>query len=261
MDHHPGVGRAAPWPGAVDVLRRDPEHSGVLMDFDGTLAAIVDDPAAARPLPGSLVVLRALVRVYRLVAVVSGRPGAFLATHLDVPGLVRVGAYGLEQVGERGIVASPATESWREIVDGVARRAVAAAPPGVLIEDKGISVTFHYRTAPDAAPWAHAFAEAEAGTTGLVTYGARCSVELRPPLTVDKGTAIAELLSARALSAACFCGDDAGDLAAFAALDALPTALRVAAQSDETPTALITAADLVVDGPRGVLALLRALAA
>jgi len=231
------------------------------MDFDGTLAAIVDDPAAARPLPGSLVVLRALVRVYGLVAVVSGRPGSFLATHLSVPGLVRVGAYGLEQVGESGVVASPAADAWRGIVDGVARRAVAAAPPGVLIENKGISVTFHYRAAPGAAGWVHAFAEAEAGTTGLVSHDARRSVELRPPLAADKGTAIADLLSARALSAACFCGDDIGDLPAFAALDPLPTALRVAARSDETPIELVTAADLVVDGPRGVLALLRTLAA
>jgi trehalose 6-phosphate phosphatase len=77
---------------------------------------------------------------------------------------------------------------------------------------------------------------------------------------VDKGTAVAALVAEADVSAACCCGDDVGDLAAFAALDDLPVALRVAVRSAETPPELTAAADLVVDGPDGVLELLRALA-
>jgi trehalose 6-phosphate phosphatase len=205
--------------------------------------------------------LRTLVHTYRLVAVVSGRPGAFLATHLDVPGLVRVGSYGLEHVTDSGVVESPEASAWRDAVAGATRRAAEAAPPGVLVEDKGISVTLHFRTAPSHAAWVRAFADAEADATGLVAYDARRSVELRPPLAVDKGSAVAALVAQAGLSAACFCGDDLGDLAAFAALDPLALALRVVARSDETPPALIAAADVVVEGPSGVLTLLRALAA
>jgi len=232
----------------------------VVLDFDGTLAPIVDDPGAARPLPGALDAVAALVRSYRLVAVVSGRPAAFLATHLDLAGLVRVGSYGLERVTDGRVVEVPAAAGWRAAVAGVAERASAAAPPGVVVEDKGVSVTVHFRMAPAASAWARAFADDEARATGLVTHPARASVELRPPLAVDKGTAVADLVAGAGVSAACCCGDDIGDLAAFAALDDLPVALRVAARSAETPPELVAAADLVVDGPEGVLDVLRALA-
>ena len=232
----------------------------MVLDFDGTLAPIVDDPGAARPLPGSLGAVAELVRSYRLVAVVSGRPASFLATHLEVPGLLRVGSYGLERVTDGRVEAVPAAARWRAAVAGVARRASAVAPPGVVVEDKGVSVTVHYRTAPGASAWARSFVDDEARATGLVVHAARASVELRPPLAVDKGTAVADLVAESGVSAACCCGDDIGDVAAFAALDGLPVALRVAVRSAETPPELTAAADLVVDGPDGVLDLLRALA-
>jgi trehalose 6-phosphate phosphatase len=256
----PGIDATTPWPAAVGLLRRAPDRAAVLLDYDGTLAPIVDDPAAARPLPESLDALRTLVPAYRLVAVVSGRPASFLAAHLAVPGLVRIGAYGLEQVTDAGVVELPAVTSWRAAVAGVARRALAAAPPGVVVEDKGVGVTLHYRTAPAAAAWAYAFADAEARATGLLRHYARYSVELRPPLAVDKGTTVSALLAEAGVSAGCVCGDDTGDVPAFTAVATLPVALRVAVRSAETPPELTAAANLAVDGPAGVLALLRALA-
>ena len=129
-------------------LRRCHDRAAVIVDFDGTVAAIVDDPAIARPLPGAVSVLRALVRRFRLVAVVSGRPAAFLAAHLDVNGLVRVGSYGLEEVTSTGIVQVPEAAAWTGVVQAVTARAREHAPPGVLVEDKGLSITLHYRTAP-----------------------------------------------------------------------------------------------------------------
>jgi trehalose 6-phosphate phosphatase len=94
---------------------------------------------------------------------------------------------------------------------------------------------------------------------GLAAHPARMSWELRVPLAVDKGSVVSEL--AAGLEAACFVGDDVGDLPAFAALDALPvTALKVAVRSPEMAPELAAAADLVVDGPDGALAFLRRLA-
>ncbi len=61
-----------------DAFRRAPEAAAILTDFDGTLAAIVDDPAAARPLDGVPALLDELADRYALVAVLSGRPVAFL---------------------------------------------------------------------------------------------------------------------------------------------------------------------------------------
>jgi len=231
------------------------------MDFDGTLAAIVPDPAAARPLPGSVVVLRALVSRFRLVAVVSGRPAAFLAAHLDVPGLVRMGSYGLERVtADGGVEVSPDASPWLPVVAEVAALARRLAPPGAVVEDKGLGVTLHHRTAPETAEWARAFAEGQGASRGLAVHEARRSIELHPPVAVDKGTTAAALIAGAGLEAACACGDDTGDLPAFAAVCRLPLGVRIAVGSGEAPPDLLAAADVIVDGPAGMLAVLRYLA-
>jgi hypothetical protein len=61
---------------------RDPAMAGIFSDFDGTLSPIVADPALAEPLAGVPELLGELARRYQVVAVVSGRPVAFLAARL-----------------------------------------------------------------------------------------------------------------------------------------------------------------------------------
>jgi trehalose 6-phosphate phosphatase len=143
----------------------------------------------------------------------------------------------------------------------VVARVRASAPAGVRVEDKAVSLTIHVRSVPERLPWAREFAARESEVTGLAVHDAKMSVELRPPVSTDKGAVVARLLAGAAVEAACFVGDDLGDLSAFRALDGVPTALRVAVSSAETPPELVDAADIVVDGPGGVLELLRALAA
>lgn len=243
----------------------EPARAGVLTDFDGTLAPIVDDPAAARPLPAAVDTLHRLAARYQRVAVVSGRPAAFLADRLDLAGraggLVAVGLYGLETAAGEDITTDPRALRWLEVVEGVADRAERDAPAGVLVERKGLTIVVHYRTAPAAGSWAAAWAADEALRTGLARHPAKMSEELRPPVPVDKGTVVAALTEG--LGAACFLGDDAGDLPAFDVLDGLAerggVALKVGVRSDEAPPALLARADLVVDGPEGALAVLRRL--
>lgn len=262
-------GRYGPAVNAVDRLLApflaDPSRAGVLTDFDGTLAPIVDDPASARPLPDAVDTLHRLAAKYGRVAVVSGRPASFLADRLDLTarasGLVAMGLYGLETAAGDGITTDPRALDWTGLIDGVAERTELDAPRDVLVERKGLSIVVHYRTAPAAAPWATAWAIAEAARNGLVRHPARMSEELRPPVPVDKGTAVAGLIDG--LAAACFLGDDAGDLPAFDVLDALAgrggAALKVGVRSEEAPADLLARADLVVDGPVGALDVLRRL--
>jgi trehalose 6-phosphate phosphatase len=253
-------------------LRDRPGQSGVLIDFDGTLAPIVDDPAEARPLPAVVEALQRLARRYRRVAVVSGRPAGFLVEQLGLgrsaashePSVVASGLYGLEWAGSGGVVHTrPEAEPWRDVVDQVERAARAVAPPGMLVEHKGLTVAFHWRTATAQAGWARSFAEQAARESHLELHPGKMNIELRPPLPADKGTVVTELC--RELGAGCFVGDDRGDLAAFAALDRLATqgmvTCKVAVASAEIPPELRAAADLVVDGPEGVVALLEWLAA
>lgn len=237
--------------------------SGVFSDFDGTLSPIVDDPARARPLPDAASVLGRLAERFGVVAVVSGRPGAFLARHLGGRGLVLRGLYGLEPVDADGTVGYVAdADHWREVVDAVATGAESELPPGVSVERKGLSTTIHFRLHPDEEDAARRWAEGAASQTGLLLHAGRMSFELRPPLPHDKGLVVAELASG--LTHVCFLGDDVGDLEAFDALDALEeagaTTVRVAVESSESVPELLRRADLVVDGPDGALDVLRELA-
>ncbi|HEX3425945.1 MAG TPA: trehalose-phosphatase [Acidimicrobiales bacterium] len=234
----------------------------MLSDFDGTLAPIVEDPEAARPLPGVRDTLQALARRYQRVAVVSGRPVSYLTAHLGAPeGVVLVGLYGLEKGAANGVEILPAARRWRPAVDQVAAAAEREAPPGVYVERKGLSVGLHVRRAPQYAGWVEAWSEQQAAATGLVKHRGKQAVELVPPVATDKGRVVAEL--ARGLTAVCYLGDDLGDVPAFVALHRLAASgvstLAVAVRSSETPPELLAQADATVDGPPGALALLRRL--
>jgi trehalose 6-phosphate phosphatase len=240
----------------------DPAGAAVLVDFDGTLSPIVEDPTAARPLPGVVEVLEGLVARYGCVGVVSGRPVAFLGAHL--PRTVALsGLYGLEwrRDGETG--EHPFATRWRPVVDATVAAARRELPAEVDVEHKGLSLTLHVRRHPELTGVAHAWAEGAAVATDLEVRPAKRSVELHPPVTVDKGTVVEDLVGD--LGVACFVGDDVGDLPAFDALDRLADrgrrALRVVVETPEVTPEVLARADLVVPGPPGALALLEDLLA
>lgn len=239
------------------------------LDFDGTLAPIVDDPDAARGHPGVPAVLHRLTRHGVRVAVVTGRPAATAADYAglgDLAGLVVLGHYG-RQRWQGGIVTeaetAPGVAVARRLLPAVLAR--AAAPPGTYVEDKQAALAVHTRRTADPPAAVAALRPALAalaGQTGLVLEPGRFVLELRPA-GADKGSALRALAAERTPSAVGFVGDDLGDLAAFAAVEGMRRAgtpgLLVCSGSTEE-TALAARADLVVDGPDGVVALLSALA-
>lgn len=245
----------------ADRLSRDPGSTGIFSDFDGTLARIVDDPADARPVEGVVEVLGALVPRFVRVGVISGRPASFLLDRLVVSGLFLSGLYGMERVEDGAVVPTDEAAPWRPVVEGAVEEARRDLRSGMHVEDKGLSLTIHYRGAPDAAASAREYADRVAEETGLVVHPARLSVELAPPVVSSKGSVLAD--AARGLGAACFIGDDAGDLTAFDTLDQLAdagaTTMRVGVDSEEAPAELLERADLVVPGPEAVVELLRSL--
>jgi trehalose 6-phosphate phosphatase len=237
-------------------LARNPTHSALCLDFDGTLAAIVTDPVGARPWPGVPELLVRLAARFAVVAVISGRPTGFLHDVLgSPPGVALIGLYGLGQIG-------PDARPWVSVIAEAARRAQADAPVGVYVEPKGLTVTLHWRNAPEAESWVSAFAADEARRCGLKLYPGRMSLELRPPLEVDKGTVVRALV--QGMQAVAVFGDDLGDLPAFEAVGALAAqgvaVARIAVVDAGSDERVAAGADLVVAGPEGALAVLDQLA-
>ena len=252
-------------PAALSPLVADPSSTAILTDFDGTLAPIITDPAAVQPLPGMASTLNRLAAQFGLVAVVSGRPVSFLSERLTVVDEVAlVGLYGFERSGARGeVIVEPEAEKWRSVVEHAARRLKEELPADVTVESKGLTVAVHWRSVPAMAGIAAAAVEREAAGTGLKAHPGRMNLELRPPLDIDKGSAVGALV--HGYSAACFVGDDLGDLPAFAALDRASAAegistVTIAAVDNESPPEMAAAADVVVSGPQGALDVLRWLA-
>jgi len=244
----------------LEPIRRAPASSVVLVDFDGTLAPIVDEPADARPEAGAVELLMDLRDRYAAVVVISGRPLDFLATVLP-PELSLVGLYGLEGAdsGERWEFSGAG--AWREAVADVAGSLADAGLEHMRIENKGLSLTLHYRGHPDIAPDVDALARSRAQRAGLVVRPARMSIELHPPIDSDKGTVVDRY--AAGAEAAMYAGDDVGDLTGFDALDRLARrgvrTVRVAVGSAEAPPALLEHADVVVGSPLELVGLLSTL--
>jgi trehalose 6-phosphate phosphatase len=231
----------------IAILTADPRRAAVLLDVDGTLAPIVARPADARIPDETRTELARLASRYALVACVSGRPRSEVERLLALEGVAIVGEHGLE--------LAPDAARWAT--------AVSAFADGVdwPAERKPLSVSFHFRRADDedaARAYLTRVAEA-AARVGLVPRFGRMVLEVRPPVAADKGTAARALVTRAGVDRALYAGDDTTDLDAFRGLDGLEVAVRVAVGSPESPPALLEAADLVVEGTVGMLALLRRL--
>jgi trehalose 6-phosphate phosphatase len=254
---------------ALAAIVKDPGRALIALDFDGTLAPIVSEPSAARSHPGVLPALRRLATAVGTLAIITGRPAAAaveLGGFAGIPGLIVIGHHGWER-WEGGELTSP--PSPPEVARARARLpgvlAEASAPEGTWVEDKSHALVVHTRrtAAPEAALTLLAGPLADfASQVGLDCKPGRLVIELRPR-GVDKGTAITALAAERDPAAVLFAGDDLGDIPAFEAVHALRATGRAgvaACSASGEVTALAGHADLVVDGPAGVTALLVRLA-
>lgn len=262
---HSAAGRAG-----LAALLRSPGTALIALDFDGTLAPIVADPAAARADPGAAAALRRLAPLAGTLAVITGRPALSAVEYgglESVPGIIVLGHYG-RQRWEAGELTSPpdppGLAAAREQLPGVL--AAAGAPEGTWTEDKGQALAVHTRRTAEPARALERLRgplTALAERTDLAVEPGRLVIELRPAGS-DKGLALKNLASERKPSATLFCGDDLGDRPAFLAVAELRAAgipgVTVCAGSAEV-SVLADEADLVVDGPAGVAALLDSLAA
>ena len=250
----------------------DPAHALVALDYDGTLAPIVEDPGLAFVQPGVVAVLRRLTARLGTVAVLTGRPVTQVRRLAGLDGvegledLQLLGQYGVERwdaaTGE--VVAPEPPEAVAEARAQLSDLLARLGAESVHVEDKGRALGVHVRRTADPegefarlrGPLADFAAE-----HGLHLEPGKLVLELRAPGT-DKGSALRDLVGKRRARSVVYAGDDLGDLAAYDAVDrlrqlqVLGLLLCVGAEQP----ALSDQADLVLDGPAGLVAWLAQLA-
>jgi trehalose 6-phosphate phosphatase len=250
---------------AVAALLADPASALIALDFDGTLAPIVERPSDARLAVGGYDVLRSLASRIGALAVISGRAAADVVSlgGLDgFAGLRVLGHYGLQRWHD-GRLDSPEPAAGVDLVRRQLPLLLEGAPSGVYVEDKKHSLAVHTRPAAapqqaldDIAPALRRLA----ADNGLEAVPGRYVLELRPP-GVDKGTALRDLVAEVDASTVIYIGDDVGDLPAFRMVAELRetgavaglSVAAIATGSTEVPAQVRDLADLVLPGPDAVI--------
>lgn len=236
------------------------ERIGLITDMDGTLSHIVPEPAAAQITSRNRKLLADLQSKLTLVSVVSGRSVTDLVARVDLPDLVYVGNHGLERWVDNQIIVAPEIDAYRLSLEAAYVALQAMLVPGMEIEDKGATLSVHYRRTNDPLAVAESLnpeITAVADQHGLKVFHGRMVFELRPPIAVNKGTALRGLVSQYALDAAIFLGDDTTDVDALRMAQHLREqqicySVGLGVMSDGTPDAVRDNADLLVSGVSGV---------
>lgn len=255
----------------LEPLRTRIADAAVLCDVDGTLAPIVARPEDARLLDGVRETLLALRDRVRLLGFVSGRGLADVQRIVGLDGCAYAGNHGMEiqRLGEEPGLAAGVADHLVGVAEFVASWPPARLEAGDLrMEPKGATLSIHARGArdPEAARLLLAQIASEALDRGLVPTPGREVLEVRPPVAVDKGTAVRALLRDTGVRVAMYIGDDRTDADAWRALRAMGTegaldvSIAVAVAAGEVPPAVREAADVEVPGPEGALRVLHFLA-
>jgi trehalose 6-phosphate phosphatase len=240
-------------------------RAGLITDVDGTIAPIVMRPEDARVLPRAREALEQLNAAIDLVAVVSGRQVADARAMVGVDAITYVGNHGLEMWGPDGPMVLPEARPWiprlAHVLDDIKSR---IQHTGIRVENKGVTASLHYRSADEPEQARRELLEIlahSALTSGLRLEAGRMVLNLLPPLTVSKGSAVNWLVRQHQLKTVVYLGDDVTDAHAFRALKALEEhadmhTLSIGVIGPETPFHVRQLADQTVPSVDAVADLL-----
>ncbi len=215
----------APAPEAQDGAPGLDARTALFLDVDGTLVALAEHPDAVHVDAQLLALLERLREAMGgALALVSGRSLEALDRLFAPQRFAAAGQHGAERRAADGSLHRHAPLAPRLHEAAARLRALAAANPGLLLEEKGSSLAVHYRHAPAAGPLVEAEArrvlEALGGDFEL--QAGKLVFEVKPSGR-DKGTAIAEFLGEAPFAGRTpvFVGDDLTDELGFASVNRL----------------------------------------
>lgn len=233
---------------------------GVITDIDGTISPIVTVPSAARVTDRSKELLADLQEQVSLVAVITGRAAADAHTRVGVPHVVYIGNHGLERWVEGEVHVSPEVEPYRAGLEGVIQDLAQYQVPGLHVEDKGATLSIHYRQTenPDQvkADFSDSMAKI-AAQHGISFFPGNMIFEMRPPIDINKGTALRQLVHEYELDALVWMGDDVTDADAMVVAHELREAgtcetVCIGVESDYMPQQIRDHSDFLAEGVAGV---------
>ena len=254
------------WTRALSVLRAQP--AALVTDIDGTLSPIASSPEEAEVLPECRRALADLAKVLHLVAVVSGRRVEEARRMVGLDQLTYIGNHGMERWDHAGGYRSEA-ESYAALMAEALRalRQELRGLTGVRLEDKGTVISIHYRSSPKPAAARQTILEASKRVLpqdGLIIAEGKMVVEVRPPLAIDKGTVVRNLVREHGLRGIVYLGDDLTDVDAFRAVRELREegeilGLTTGVGGVEAPDRLAGVSDILLPGPQAASQFLQAL--
>ena len=248
----------------IDRMRAS-RPTGILTDIDGTISPIAQSPELAEVDPRARAALARLTREFDLIAAVSGRSAEDAHRMVGLDSLVYSGNHGMEwwRNGklEQSKLASEHAPRIRELLHRLER---AISVDGVRFEDKTLTASVHVRETrnPEQAEIEIVELATElADELNLRVTRGRMVVEIRPPIELNKGSSVRDLVEAYGLASGIYIGDDVTDVDAFQVMKGLRERNRahlyaIGVNSLETPAIVIEEADALVEGIPGVVDLL-----
>ncbi len=239
---------------------------GLIFDVDGTIAEIAPTAEAVKVTPGCKKHLRSLVKRLPVAAAISGRLTEVLRRLVGVDGVVYYGNHGLERWFKGQVEIKPEAQGYvGKIAVAIKELGPILHPLGVVFEDKGAGLVFHYRTLPHREKVRETILEEISRSSAARSFNidkARAVIELRPPIEITKGSVLKEVIESYHLGAAVYMGDDVSDIGAFDTMHALSRSpafkgLALGVVGEETPPNVAERADLLLRGVGEVEAFLK----
>jgi len=247
----------------LDLIRETLRHSpsGLITDVDGTISKTAPTPQQAEVTPLCHQYLSVLCNHLSLVAAISGRSAANIKSMLNIDGMVYIGNHGLERWSADHSESTKNCQDYPQVIEAAIKELTPLlSMDGIIIENKGVTASIHYRLSnnPQTAKQ-HILDTIDDSphARDLRTIQNRMTIDLIPPVKVNKGTAALELIKEYNLRSCIYLGDDLTDIDAFRAIhtarqDLDFKGLAIGVTSQEMPENLVEETDFTLNGVEDV---------
>ena len=248
----------------LDVIKETLKRSpfGLITDVDDTISQTAPTPQQAKVTPLCRQYLSVLCNHLALTAAISGRPAIQVKDMIGIDGMVYIGNHGLERWTNGHSEFIKDAQGYPPVIKAVIKEiSPLLSIEGLIIENKGVTATIHYRLCSDHQSVKQnilaAIENSPHAKSLWIMEESKYAINLLPPVRVDKGTGILNLMREYSLQGGIYLGDDVTDIYAFRAIRAASRNLdfqgfAIGITSQEMPEKLVEEADFTLNGVNDV---------